>query len=137
MRIVHRGLATALAGLSILPAMARAAQPVAGRLIARRHSSGALIIDDSYNANPGSVAAAIDTLAGDAASSCGICRVPLEAASRPSPVHAGRLADTWLTSLAADGARCHREAPRLKRGARAEGDGGVFHRFGPSGDRPQ
>ncbi len=30
MRIVHRGLATALAGLSILPAVARAAQPVAG-----------------------------------------------------------------------------------------------------------
>lgn len=35
----------------------------AGRLHQRQHVSGAVIIDDSYNANPGSVQAAIDTLA--------------------------------------------------------------------------
>lgn len=40
-----------------------AAQGVAGRFQARAHASGAEIIDDSYNANPGSVRAAIDTLA--------------------------------------------------------------------------
>jgi UDP-N-acetylmuramoyl-tripeptide--D-alanyl-D-alanine ligase len=40
-----------------------AAQPVAGRLITHRLQSGAVLIDDSYNANPGSLAAAIDTLA--------------------------------------------------------------------------
>ena len=40
-----------------------AARPVAGRLITHRLSSGATLIDDSYNANPGSLAAAIDTLA--------------------------------------------------------------------------
>ena len=40
-----------------------AAQPVAGRLISHRLGKGALLIDDSYNANPGSLAAAIDTLA--------------------------------------------------------------------------
>lgn len=40
-----------------------AAQGVAGRFSARLHASGAQIIDDSYNANPGSVRAAIDTLA--------------------------------------------------------------------------
>ncbi len=39
------------------------AAPVAGRLAARKHASGAAIIDDSYNANPGSFAAAIATLA--------------------------------------------------------------------------
>jgi UDP-N-acetylmuramoyl-tripeptide--D-alanyl-D-alanine ligase len=40
-----------------------AAQPVAGRLIGHRLGNGALLIDDSYNANPGSLVAAIDTLA--------------------------------------------------------------------------
>lgn len=40
-----------------------AARPVAGRLIAHRLDNGAVLIDDSYNANPGSLAAAIDTLA--------------------------------------------------------------------------
>lgn len=39
------------------------ARPVAGRGVARRLSSGAEIIDDSYNANPGSTHAAIETLA--------------------------------------------------------------------------
>lgn len=49
-------LATIKAGL-------QAATPVAGRLATRQHPSGAIIIDDSYNANPGSFAAAISTLA--------------------------------------------------------------------------
>jgi len=40
-----------------------AARPVAGRLNVHRLASGATVIDDSYNANPGSLQAAIDTLA--------------------------------------------------------------------------
>ena len=40
-----------------------AAHPVAGRGIARRLGSGAELIDDTYNANPGSTHAAIETLA--------------------------------------------------------------------------
>lgn len=40
-----------------------AARPVAGRLVTHRLHSGAVLVDDSYNANPGSLHAAIDTLA--------------------------------------------------------------------------
>ncbi len=49
-------LATIVEGL-------QAARPVGGRQAAHRLRNGAVLIDDSYNANPGSVAAAIDTLA--------------------------------------------------------------------------
>jgi len=40
-----------------------AAEPVAGRLVRHRLPGGALLVDDSYNANPGSLNAAIDWLA--------------------------------------------------------------------------
>ncbi|TDK20659.1 UDP-N-acetylmuramoyl-tripeptide--D-alanyl-D-alanine ligase [Luteimonas aestuarii] len=49
-------LATIAEGLSTM-------QPVAGRLVRHRLPGGATLIDDSYNANPGSLNAAIDTLA--------------------------------------------------------------------------
>ena len=51
-------LTTIRAGLEAAPA-------VAGRLARRKHVSGAVLIDDSYNANPGSFAAAIATLAAE------------------------------------------------------------------------
>lgn len=49
--------------LAAIAAGLNAAQPVDGRLISHRLDNGAVLIDDSYNANPGSTAAAIDTLA--------------------------------------------------------------------------
>ena len=49
--------------LDVIAAGLNAAQPVSGRLIVHRLDHGGVLIDDSYNANPGSLAAAIDTLA--------------------------------------------------------------------------
>ena len=51
-------LATIRAGLE-------AARAVGGRLLRNKHASTAVVIDDSYNANPGSFAAAIATLAAE------------------------------------------------------------------------
>ncbi len=51
-------LATIKSGLEAAPA-------VAGRLLRTAHASEAAVIDDSYNANPGSFAAAIATLAAE------------------------------------------------------------------------
>ena len=57
-------IATALGvPMATIKAGLESAVPVAGRLAARKHSSGATIIDDSSNANPGSFVAAIATLA--------------------------------------------------------------------------
>ena len=51
------------APLEAIAAGLTGALPVAGRQLRRRLPGGAWLVDDSYNANPGSLAAAIDTLA--------------------------------------------------------------------------
>lgn len=51
------------ANLAQVRAGLEAVEGVAGRLATHRLRSGAVLVDDSYNANPGSLAAAIDTLA--------------------------------------------------------------------------
>ena len=66
---VHNALAAASLAIAVDVPLAtikqglEAATAVAGRSAQRKHASGALIIDDTYNANPASFAAAIDTLA--------------------------------------------------------------------------
>ena len=50
------------ASLEAVVAGLAAAQPVAGRMIRHALGNGAILIDDSYNANPGSLNAAIDLL---------------------------------------------------------------------------
>jgi UDP-N-acetylmuramoyl-tripeptide--D-alanyl-D-alanine ligase len=70
---VHNALAATATALALdLPLAAVRAglagfMPVAGRGVRLRTAGGALLIDDSYNANPDSVRAAIDLLAGCAA----------------------------------------------------------------------
>lgn len=66
---IRNALAAASMALGLgvsLDAIARGlnhARPVAGRLVAHTLPGGTVLVDDSYNANPGSLAAAIDTLA--------------------------------------------------------------------------
>lgn len=79
-----------------------AAQPVAGRLVARRLDNGALLIDDSYNANPGSLNAAIELLS--------------------EATRSGASGQAWLVlgdmrELGADGPALHAEAGRRAKAA--------------------
>ncbi len=66
---VHNALAAASLAIAVDVPLAtikqglEAAAAVTGRSAKRNHASGALVIDDTYNANPASFAAAIDTLA--------------------------------------------------------------------------
>ena len=66
---VRNALATAALALAagialdVVAAGLALARPVAGRQVAHTLGNGAVLVDDSYNANPGSLAAAIDALA--------------------------------------------------------------------------
>jgi UDP-N-acetylmuramoyl-tripeptide--D-alanyl-D-alanine ligase len=54
------------AGFEAIVAGLQGAEPVKGRQVAHALANGNVLVDDSYNANPGSLAAAIATLAGTA-----------------------------------------------------------------------
>jgi UDP-N-acetylmuramoyl-tripeptide--D-alanyl-D-alanine ligase len=65
--------AAALAAGASLAALKRglaAFRPVRGRLVAVRATGGALVLDDTYNANPDSMRAAIDVLAASPGTRC-------------------------------------------------------------------
>ena len=79
-----------------------AARPVAGRLVRHVLGNGATLIDDSYNANPGSLNAAIDLLS--------------------TSTHAEGQGDAWLVlgdmrELGADAQALHAEAGRRAKAA--------------------
>jgi len=61
------------------------AQPVKGRMYPHRLANGAILIDDSYNANPGSLKAAIEALT--------TAKAPL---SNPSPINGRGAQAAWL-----------------------------------------
>ena len=97
-----------------------AMRPVPGRLCARPLTGGSLLLDDTYNANPGSLRAALDVLAGRG----GECWLAL-----------GDMAE-----LGEDGRDLHAQAGRLARErgvARLYGLGPLaaeaVHAFGPGG----
>jgi UDP-N-acetylmuramoyl-tripeptide--D-alanyl-D-alanine ligase len=52
------------AGFDAIVAGLQGAEPVKGRQVAHALANGNVLVDDSYNANPGSLAAAVATLAG-------------------------------------------------------------------------
>jgi len=75
---VGAGEAAILAGLE-------AAAPVPGRLCPRRAPSGALVLDDTYNANPQSLAAALEVLAALPGERVLVLGDMAELAPRPAP----------------------------------------------------
>ncbi|GHA85144.1 UDP-N-acetylmuramoyl-tripeptide--D-alanyl-D-alanine ligase [Lysobacter bugurensis] len=123
--------ALAAAGLALgvgvaIDAIARgldAAQPVAGRLITHRLPSGAVLIDDSYNANPGSLAAAIDTLAASGGERWLVLGDMRELGADASALHA----EAGARAKAAGISRLFALGPLASAAADAFGAGGETH----------
>jgi UDP-N-acetylmuramoyl-tripeptide--D-alanyl-D-alanine ligase len=97
------------------------AEAVKGRQIAHLLANGAVLVDDSYNANPGSVAAAIATLARDAANAWLVLGNMAELGDTTAALHAdlGRqarragLAQLWtIGELAREASRAFGEGAR-------------------------
>ncbi len=95
------------------------ARAVAGRLITHRLGNGALLIDDSYNANPGSLNAAIDTLAGQGGESWLVLGDMRELGADGEALHA----EAGRRAKAAGIARMYTLGALSAAAARAFGDG--------------
>lgn len=95
--------------------------PAPGRLKAGQTRSGAIVIDDSYNANPGSVRAAIDVLVATPGRPVLLLGAMAELGPHSARWHAqiGAYArargveELWLVGAAADAARGYGEAARI------------------------
>ncbi len=99
-----------------------AAQPVAGRQIAHALPGGAVLIDDSYNANPGSLSAAIDTLAASGSEAWLVLGDMRELGPDGESLHA----DAGVRARAAGIRRLYTLGPLSQAASRAFGEGG-FH----------
>ncbi|RPE79527.1 UDP-N-acetylmuramoyl-tripeptide--D-alanyl-D-alanine ligase [Vulcaniibacterium tengchongense] len=109
-------LATVAEGLA-------AARPVAGRLATHALRSGAVLIDDSYNANPGSLAAAIETLAEAGRGAGGEAWLVLGDMRELGADAAGMHAEVGRRARAAGVTRLFALGPFSAHAARAFGDG--------------
>lgn len=97
-----------------------AAEPVKGRLIAHTLAGGAVLVDDSYNANPGSLNAAIDTLAAGAGESWLVLGDMRELGPEGEALHA----DAGRRAKAAGIARLYALGELSAAAAKAFGEGG-------------
>lgn len=93
---------------------------VAGRLATHRLRSGAMLVDDSYNANPGSLAAAIDTLAEGSGEAWLVLGDMRELGADEAALHA----DAGARAKAAGIARLYTLGGLSAHAAQAFGDGG-------------
>ncbi len=100
-----------------------AARPVQGRLLAHVLAHGVVLIDDSYNANPGSLAAAIDTLATSAGDAWLVLGDMRELGAEEVALHA----QVGAQAKAAGIARLHALGPLSAHAAAAFGDGALHH----------
>jgi UDP-N-acetylmuramoyl-tripeptide--D-alanyl-D-alanine ligase len=107
------------ASLPQVAAGLEAARPVAGRLVAQVLGNGAVLIDDSYNANPGSLHAAIDLLAASGGEAWIVLGDMRELGEDAALLHA----EAGRRAKAAGIARLYALGPLSAQAAQAFGDG--------------
>src|SRR5690606_26629750 len=106
--------------LDTIAAALSEAEPVKGRLVRHRLANGAMLIDDSYNANPGSLNAAIDTLAAAAGESWLVLGDMRELGGEAGALHA----EAGRRARRAGIARVYAIGPLSRAAAEAFGEGG-------------
>ena len=106
------------ASLAEIVAGLQSARAVAGRMVAHRLAGGATLVDDSYNANPGSLQAAIETLAASGAPAWLVLGDMRELGEDADALHA----EAGRQARAAGIARLYALGPMAARAAGAWGD---------------
>ena len=108
------------AGLADVVAGLQAARAVAGRLVSHRLATGTTLVDDSYNANPGSLQAAIETLAASGQSAWLVLGDMRELGDDAAALHA----EAGRHARASGIARLYALGPLAAEAARAFGESG-------------